>query len=684
MSNISRVNSLRMTGLASGLDIDGMVKKMLTNQQSKLHKAKQQKAFVNWQKDAYRSVITTLNGFQSKFLDIISPASITRAGSFKSTIVTVPPSMSQYFSAAASSDAVNSSVTVNSIDRIATAQKLTAVDGHKIAKPVMMTVSANDMSSIVGKSISFSLNGETKNIVIENHDETDINVLVNDINGKLENLFGKQNGVARIAVGNVEPLASGDKYNLTFDVAPNNTVQIAASNEVRAVMSFSNNMTNYVSTDRTAGELFSQISTAPGGDINFSINEVDFTFSQGTSMKEIINEINKSEAGVNIAYSSFSDSFVMTAKNTGEGNNIRLVETSGSDFFKQMFGESVTPRYDFGDVTDGQNALLKINGVEIDRSSNTIEIDGVTINLLQVTPENFSNNKAVEVKIDSSAAVDIIKTFVEEYNSLIKTLTGLLNEKRAKNSGAYYMPLSDEQKAEMNEKDIEAWEEAGKTGLLNNDPAIARMVSSMRTAIMGSVETENGKISFASIGIKPSSYFEDSTGKLVIDEEKLIEALERNPDAVTNLFTQLSPIPKDAKLADYFQKDAANGLYYKTENGVKKYVSENDLKNMRNSALGVAQRFSEIFHNSINVSINSGERGSLILKVGTGGSNIIVDRESTLEKQIASMDINITKIQNKLYATETRLYKKFSTFETALTKLNSQASYLLSNGEQSQ
>jgi len=228
----------------------------------------------------------------------------------------------------------------------------------------------------------------------------------------------------------------------------------------------------------------------------------------------------------------------------------------------------------------------------------------------------------------------------------------------------------------MSEKDIELWEEMGKKGLLANDATIMKILSSLRTAMAEVVKTTGGSMSMFSIGIKPASYFEDRSGKLTIDEDALRKAIENDPDAVMKLFTQQSTIPKDAKMDAYYRKDELGRYYEETANGIRKYVSGNDFINMRNSTLGIAQRFTEIFESNIKVSMDPNERGTLILKVGTGGAYSVIDSESSIDKRLAEMDRNITKMQNRLYAAETKYYKQFAALETAIAKLNKQASYL--------
>ncbi|MFT8313949.1 MAG: flagellar filament capping protein FliD [Clostridium sp.] len=60
---------LRITGMASGLDVDAMVKKMMIAEQSKIDKAKQDQQAIQWKQDAYQGIIKDIKDLQSSFFD---------------------------------------------------------------------------------------------------------------------------------------------------------------------------------------------------------------------------------------------------------------------------------------------------------------------------------------------------------------------------------------------------------------------------------------------------------------------------------------------------------------------------------------------------------------------------------------------------------------------------------------
>lgn len=63
--------------------------------------------------------------------------------------------------------------------------------------------------------------------------------------------------------------------------------------------------------------------------MKLTINSIDFEFAKTESLSAVMSKINASEAGVNLTYSSISDQFTMTAKNSMQ-DNIDITETPGS------------------------------------------------------------------------------------------------------------------------------------------------------------------------------------------------------------------------------------------------------------------------------------------------------------------------------------------------------------------
>lgn len=68
-------SSNRLTGLASGMDIDSIVEKLMKAESAKMEKLQQQKQKYEWQRDSYRSINTKLEAFRTEAYDKYKPSS---------------------------------------------------------------------------------------------------------------------------------------------------------------------------------------------------------------------------------------------------------------------------------------------------------------------------------------------------------------------------------------------------------------------------------------------------------------------------------------------------------------------------------------------------------------------------------------------------------------------------------
>lgn len=67
------MGNLRITGLATGLDVDNTVKQMMKAHIMKVDKLKQDRQLVQWRQDLYRELIGSVNTFRSTYFDVLKP-----------------------------------------------------------------------------------------------------------------------------------------------------------------------------------------------------------------------------------------------------------------------------------------------------------------------------------------------------------------------------------------------------------------------------------------------------------------------------------------------------------------------------------------------------------------------------------------------------------------------------------
>lgn len=72
-STSSSTNVLRITGMATGLDVDSMVEKLMAAEQTKVDKVKQDQQTIEWKQEAYQDIIKDIKDLQSSFFDSASP-----------------------------------------------------------------------------------------------------------------------------------------------------------------------------------------------------------------------------------------------------------------------------------------------------------------------------------------------------------------------------------------------------------------------------------------------------------------------------------------------------------------------------------------------------------------------------------------------------------------------------------
>ena len=537
-------------------------------------------------------------------------------------------------------------------------------------------------SYLTGKTISVTLNGQTKKISL---DDVTNNPTGSEFYEKLQAEIDDTFGSGKVTV-NQKPDGS-----LTFTPAQGNTFSIEGENEkVNEVLGFGKNgLASYLDTSRTLGDLLGVdgsgnlngltavlgegISVGPGGTVSGIVsrdgkyydtagNQVDAQgyrvtedsdgnlnrlfslsingeeiglYNKDTALETVINNVNSnSDAGVTISYSKMTNQFVLTSKQSGTGGKIEVGKGLGQTLFGNVADAN---KPDSGATfTEGQDATIEVtvNGQDmtLTRNSNTFEIDGMTITIDGAfkaedtdTPITFTS------KTNADTIVDAVKSMVEDYNAIIEEVRKAYNTQPLKtSSGGKYEPLTDDEKADMSESAIENYEEQAKTGILYMDQDLSSLYSALRSAILPS--GEDGAI-LRSIGIQTA--YEDGVTTLKLDETALRNAIAENPDQVQDAFAK----SKDAG-------SSTDGLMASIQKVTNKYAA------------------------------TTGEtKGILIEKAGSQYSptaaldNTILNKIQDIEEQI---DIWQEKMSNKVdYYTN-----KFTQLELLINQMNSQSSSL--------
>ncbi len=610
-------SSYRITGLASGLDTEQLVQEMLSASKAKVNAAKQQKTILEWKQESYKNVLSKLSEFQKKYT--------STTASLASALKTVSASYSSpYVSITTSSRSASGSFVIRDIVSLAESASLT---GNKASADPYITVHEDQLANLAGKSLTVTLDGVSKTIRFDHAPSS-----AEETRQMLSSLLDQAFGAGKITV-------SADGNALSLRAEHNSLMSMRfpddSSQSPAGILEFSGYASNRV--DLTLPLSLAGLKNNPEAEgepaVSFIINGVTFAFEKGANLTRIMNEINKSDAGVIISYSTLTDRFTLTTKDTGEAASISVEDVTGS-LMSTLFGEGTFKAGKDAEIRvttgDGENLTLK-------RTTNSFDIDGTVVRLLGKAEGDAEENIQVNLAYDVNGIADKIEQFIKDYNELLGSITKLTNETVYKD----YKPLTEDERRVLSEEEAKLWTEKARSGILRNDPYLTAIENELRSIFYTAVDGLGG---LDQIGITTQSY--RSKGQLTLDKNKLMEALNRDVDKVVSLFTKESP--------------SAFSLYAPPEQQQKRF--------MENGVLG---RMSDLLSKNLST---VGKKGALILLVGSADSSYDTNTEYAL--RIKNMNEKISRLERKLEAEEERYWKQFTAMEKALATLNSQSMYL--------
>ncbi len=182
-----------------------------------------------------------------------------------------------------------------------------------------------------------------------------------------------------------------------------------------------------VSSKLGSGNYSVAVSDGGSGSGSFKINGVSIAFSAtNDSASDVMDRINKSDAGVVATYDPSNDRFILTNKTTGDVG-VALEDVTGN--FLAATGLSG------GALARGNNLLFTINnGPQLVSRSNTITEADSNLTGLQVTALD-EGTTTIQVTSDTSKIKTAITDFIADYNklqSLIDTNTASSTDAKGK------------------------------------------------------------------------------------------------------------------------------------------------------------------------------------------------------------------------------------------------------------
>lgn len=372
-----------------------------------------------------------------------------------------------------------------------------------------------------------------------------------------------------------------------------------------------------------------------------------------SSIRDIVQAVNDSDAGVKVTYLSIADRFTITATTSGSGGAVgfekeaeveaKIPDTSSPSVMipgkkkVQNFANVLFAGCN-GTAQTGQDAEFTVRyggsdeEVTVIRPGNSFVFEGASFTLndvFNVDPASKSEPVTFSCKVDSEGISKKVSEMVEDYNKMVDEIAKQVGSRPNRK----YQPLTDEAKAKMSELEIKNYEDKAKEGLLFGDTLLRGLSDKLRFVFSG---VANGQ-TLENMGLMISGSYSEN-GKISFDETKFKEALERNPEQVQRLFTGTV----DGKGQDGFMARMSGvfNIYAKTDGLTK---------------------------------------GSLISRAGsTSAATSLLNNE--IQKQMDEIDKRIDSLAEKLQNEIDRYSSQFTRMEQLIAQMNSQSNMFSSFG----
>ena len=565
--------AMRVSGINSGLDTDSIVQELVSAYNTKTEKYQKEQTKLSWKQEIWK-------GLNTKVYSLYNNVGKLRFSSAYSTKKTT------------SSDTTKATVSA-SINAVNGTQKLhvlaTAQSGYLTGGKLSLREEVTDADGTTKlQDVKGAVKAETKLSELGfTGDEASLNINTTDEEG---------NAVTKTV-------------SLTKDSTIQDVVNALKDNGLNA------------SFDANNGRIF--VSSKNTG------KAADFSLSSATTKL-----VEKKDADGNVIKDS-------NGKTEMESVALSAEEQAASKKLIGLLGLDTDSSNIYGNKAakiDGRDAVIALNGVKYTNTTNDFAINGLNISVNGVTDDvadpdstdlsslNDSTAITINTATDSQGIYDTVKDFLTEYNNIINEITKLYNA----DSAGSYEPLTDDEKDQMSDTEIEKWETKIKDSLLRRDSSLSSVMNAMMTSMSQPIEINGKSYSLSSFGIQTLGFLnaaENEQNAYHIDGDEDDENTSGNQDKL------MAAITSDPDTVIEFMKQLSTNLY----KSIDDQMQSNDLR-----------------------------------------SRYKIYNDKEMDKQYTNLTKTIKEWESKVSDKEDYYYKQFSNMETALAKLQSQTSSISS------
>jgi flagellar hook-associated protein 2 len=317
--------------------------------------------------------------------------------------------------------------------------------------------------------------------------------------------YGRVRSAIDVYMGAMEDLIDESSMAGFSSSSTDESVVTVSTDSSATISTYDIDITQLASQDKIASSAYADTATAVGtGTLSITVN--------GETMDLTVDAGNNTLSGLQAAINSASDNPGVTASILNETGGSRLILTSNDTGLDNAItisfadddgndtdasGLSMLFYIGAGDdgyaeqVASAQNALLTIDGFDIESASNSVSdaVTGVTLNLLDV------GNATVSIERDNTEIEEKISQFVSSFNLLMDELDNF------------------------------------QEGSLSNDSGLRHMEQGFVDILAQAANIDGSDRYLFEIGIERDEY-----GRLSLDSDVLADALADDFSMVTQLF----------------------------------------------------------------------------------------------------------------------------------------------------
>jgi flagellar hook-associated protein 2 len=417
-----------------------------------------------------------------------------------------------------------------------------------------------------------------------------------------------------------------------------------------------------------------QATFAAGTVFDFSVNGTDYSVDV-SALSADQRDLNGLRDAINLEADGVVQASVI---NTGDANNpyklILQAEESGVE--NQIINISTDVEItttDGSTQTDvaltaviaeqqlGTDAAFKFNGVDITRSTNTIDdlLEGLTFTLEEVSATDVE----LTVVTDSSSVKESMNQFIEAYNAVNTMIQGQF-------------------KVDAN----------GKGGLLAGDSTLRNVQGTLqRLVVSGVTDADGNRYSLGTLGVE----IDGKTGDLSLDSDRFEEAIN-NPDRELFMDVLMARGETDHSDASYSGSSSSTqagtyGITITGDDGEGNVTGYYSFEGTDYTGVGTGQLLrgpedSPMDGLRVGIAVGStGSLGSVVFTIGVAEqmertladyiapiTGLMPRLSGRIEKDIESMNDQIADFELRLIERQRTLTNQFAAAEDAIAQLNSQ------------